>query len=192
MRTIDSHRLLTLCDFLTGRFARYFGLILQKHIFNEWRGTDIDQPLGRPAPEPALSLESLQQFISNGGPKTNSKGLPNKPSLNSMLALQSAALERCAELIKLACGGGLSSDLLDEMASKKFLQSVQKISLDSPYQADKTLRSHGRLIGTAYANDAKNVMLHRNVAAWIRMLVLAGDTHTVSKTCLADEVGKFC
>lgn len=106
-----------------------------------------------------------------------------------MLALQSAALERCADLIKLACGGGLSSDLLDEMASKKFSQSIQKLPLDSPYQADEALRSHGRLIGIAYANDAKNVMLHKNVAAWVRMLVLAGDAHTVSKYTWQTKLG---
>ena len=111
----------------------------------------------------------------------NIKDSPAKPSLIPLLALQSAALERCADLIKIACGGGLSSDLLDDMASQRFSQSVQKIPLDSPYQADEALGSHGRLIGTAWANDAKNVMLHKNVAAWTQRLVLAGDAHTVSK-----------
>ena len=97
-----------------------------------------------------------------------------------MLSLQSTALERCAALIKRACGGGFSSDMVDELASKKFLQSFQEIPYDSPSQAEEALCSHGRLIGIAYANDAQNEVLQKNLTAWIRTLALAGDAHTVS------------
>ena len=163
-----------------GPFAGYYGLILQKYIFNEWRGTDIDQPLGRPAPEPALSLESLQRFISNASRGIEVNKSPAKPSVNPILSLQSTALERCAALIKRACGGGLSSDLVDELASKNFLQTFQEKICDNPNQADEALCSHGKLIGVAYASDAQNEVLQKNLTAWVRMLALAGDAHTVS------------
>ena len=163
-----------------GRFAGYYGLILQKHIFNEWRGTDIDEPLGRPAPKPALSLESLQRFILNAGRDTKVIKSPAKLSANPILSLQSTALERCAALIKRACGGELSSDLVDELASKNFLQAFQEIPFDNPNQADEVLCSHGKLIGVAYANDASNKVLQKNLTAWVRTLALAGDAHTVS------------
>ena len=108
------------------------------------------------------------------------KELPAKPCVDLILNLQSAALERCAALIKRACGGGLSSDLIDELASKSFLQAFQEIPCDNPNQADEALCSHGKLIGVAYANDAQNEVLQKNLTAWVRMLALAGDSHTVS------------
>ena len=166
--------------FFAGRFAGYFGLILQKHIFNEWQGTDIDQPLGRPAPQPALSLEALQQFISNAGRGTEVTESPAEPNVSPILSLQSAALDRCAALIKRACGGGFSSDMVDELASKKFLQTFQQIPCDNPSQTEEALCSHGKLIGIAYANDVQNDVLQKNLIAWIRTLALAGDAHTVS------------
>ena len=157
-------------------------MILQKHIFNEWRGTDIDQPLGRPAPKPALSLESFQQFISNAGRGIKEKESPAKPSVNPILSLQSTALERCAPLIRRACGGGLSSDLVDELNSKSFLQVFQEIPYDTPNQADEALCSHGKLIGVAYANDTQNEVLQKNLTAWVRKVALAGDARTVSSS----------
>ena len=102
------------------------------------------------------------------------------PSFNPILSLQSTALERCAALIKRACGGGLSSDLADELASKRFLQAFEEIPHDNPNQADEALCSHGKLIGVAYANDAQNEVLGKNLTAWVRTLALAGDAHTVS------------
>lgn len=157
-------------------------MILQKYIFNEWLGRDIDQPLGQPAPKPALTLESLQQFISNGGKTTDGNDLSAESSFEPSLSLQSVALERCAELIKRACGGGVSSDYIDDIASKKFLEGFQEIPWADPHHADEALRSHGGLIGIAYANNVQTVVLQRNLTAWIRMLALAGDAHNVSET----------
>lgn len=176
---------------MTGRLARYFGLILQRHLFNEWRGTDIDRPLNRPVPKPTLTLDSLQQFMSAGGKAEAGDHRPSETSSNVSESLQSHALERCAELIKWACGGGLSSKLVDELASKKYLQSYHQIPYDSPQQVDKALRTHGRLIGTAYANNAENEVLQKNLAAWVCMLALAGDAHTVRRTLQPTKSVKY-
>ena len=133
-------------------------------------------------PKPTLTLESLHQFISAGGKAEAGEHRPSEPISSVSVSLQSRALERCAELIKRACGGGLSSKLIDDLASKKYLQSYQQIPCDSPEQVDEALRNCGRLLGTAYAGNAENDILQKNLAAWVCMLALAGDAHTVSKT----------
>ena len=129
-----------------------------------------------------MSLESFQQFISNAGRGIEEKESPAKPSVNPISSLQSTALERCAALIRRACRGGLSPDLVDELGSKVFLQSFQEIPYDNPNQADEALCSHGKLIGVAYANDRQNEVLQKNLTAWVRTLALAGDAHTVSSS----------
>ena len=131
-------------------------------------------------PKPTLTLESLQQFISAGGKSEAGGHQLSEPVSNVSVTLQSHALERCAGLIKRACGGGLSSKLIDDLASKKFLQSYHRIPYESPQQVDEALRTHGRLIGTACAGNAENEVLQKNLAAWVCMLALAGDAHTVS------------
>ena len=132
-------------------------------------------------PKPTLTLESLQQFISAGGKAEASDRRPSEPISNVSESLQSRALERCAQLIKRACGGGLSLKLIDDLASKKYLQSYHQIPYDSPQQVDEALHTHGRLIGTAYAGNTDSAVLRKNLAAWVCMLALAGDAHAVRR-----------
>lgn len=128
---------------------------------------------------PALTLESIQQFISGAGQETE-KTDTTTDFPEASASLQSRVLERCAELIKRACGGGLASKLIHDLASRKFLQSYQDIPYESPQQFDEALRTHSKLIGSAYPGNAEKAALQANMAAWIGMLALAGDAHAVS------------
>ena len=127
-----------------------------------------------------MTLDSLQQFLSAAGQGTDSKDTPAEPVSEASVPLQSRALERCAELIKNACGGGLASKLIDDLAARKFLQTYQEIPYETPHKFDEALCTHGRLIGTAYAGNAENLTLQINVTAWICTLALAGEPHAVS------------
>ena len=94
-------------------------------------------------------------------------------------SLLSLALERCANSIKHACGGALSSRIHDELDSRKFLQCYAETAYDNPKHADDTLRADGKLIGIAHAENPKNKNLQHNLAAWMSKLALAGNAHTV-------------